>query len=277
MVCNLIPGISTSIVPEPCITPATYRLLQQYPLAAVEIGYEQAGPALDNRDLYGSLIEVCRHATPPVVSLHAPYQPDRDISALNEPGRRHAVEHTKQALTLAYDLHVGLMVIHCSQDPITPGERSDRLARAHDSLCELAVTARQYHIRLAVEMMPPEWLPAGIAEARRLVADLDPATIGFCLDTNHANLTGDLSDIIHALDSRLWHIHLSDNDGIRQQHWMPFRGVIDWPAFMTALDDIGYYGPVMYELDPHPNGIHQALQDITLNFRRLCGDASVGQ
>ena len=109
-----------------------------------------------------------------------------------------------------------------------------------------------------------------------MVEGLDPEVVGFCLDTNHANLTGELADIVRALGSRIWNVHLSDNDGLRQKHWMPLKGVIDWEAFLAALPEIDYRGPLHYELDPHPAGPEQGLNEIRENFRQLVALASGG-
>jgi sugar phosphate isomerase/epimerase len=262
-------GVSTSIFPGKSISEQEYALLGQYSIASVEIGYEQAGPALSDASLRKNLVALVQDAQPPVFSLHAPYQPYRDLSFLDEKRRLAAVGYAEEALELASKLGAKVVTIHGSQDPIAEGTRADRRAQARRSLADLVPKARALNLRLALETMPPEWLPAGVDEAFDMVQDLDPEVVGFCLDTNHANLTGDLSGIVHALGPRLWNVHLSDNDGHKQQHWMPFKGVIDWKAFLAALDEVDYRGPLHYELDPHPDGPEQSLQDIKRNFEQL--------
>ena len=267
---NIQLGISTSIIPGSVITTDILQMIRTHPFEVIEIGYEHAGPALTDQTLYDGLVSVCRDALPPIFSIHAPYRPERDISELDEQKRQTAVAHAIEALQLAEDMGVGLVVVHGSQDPVRPGTRPERLLQSHRSLGELVAAARTRNVRVALEMMPPEWLPAGSTEAHAMLDGLDPRIIGYCLDTNHANLTGDLTDIIHALADRLWSIHLSDNDGIKQQHWMPFEGIIDFPSMLSALDDIGYCGPVMYELDYHPEGPEKGLEEVAANFEKLC-------
>ena len=262
-------GVSSCIFPEPPISEQEYVLLTRHQIAAVEIGYEHAGPALLDHSLYDKLVALVHSARPPVLSVHAPYEPDRDISLLDEERRLTAVGYAEEALELASRLGAKLVVIHGSQDPIPERERGYRLAQARKSLASLATKAEALNLRLALEMMPPEWLPAGVSEAFDMVQGLDPQVVGFCLDTNHANLTGDLSEIVHALGPRIWNVHLSDNDGLKQRHWMPFQGVIDWQAFMKALDEVNYNGPLIYELDPHAAGPEQGLQEVKENFDRL--------
>ena len=262
-------GVASSIFPEISISEQEHALLRKYGIASVEIGYEQAGPALLDPNLYDKLVALVRGAQPPVFSLHAPYRPDRDISHLDEERRLVAVDHAEAALGLASQLGAKVVVIHGSQDRISTDTRADRRAQARQSLADLVPKAQALNLRLALEMMPPEWLPAGVEEAFDMVEGLDPKVIGFCLDTNHANLTGDLSEIVQALGSRIWNVHLSDNDGFKQQHWIPFKGVIDWRAFLIALDEVNYKGPLHYELDPYPAGPEQGLQEIKENWEQL--------
>ncbi len=143
MFSDIVLGLSSStIFPEPALSRQAYNLLQHYPIAAVEIGYEHVGAALRESDLYNQLIAVGRSAHPPVFSLHAPYRPDRDLSASEEHKRLTALAHTGNALVLARNLEVDLVVIHASQDPIVPGQRLARLAQARKSLAELVKGAR---------------------------------------------------------------------------------------------------------------------------------------
>ena len=92
---------------------------------------------------------------------------------------------------------------------------------------------------------------------------------GFLPDTSHANLKGDLVEIVRVLGQRLWSVHLSDNDGIDQRHWLPLRGAIDWRALLAVLDEIAHAGPLFYELDPHPEGPERGVAEIAASFAQL--------
>jgi sugar phosphate isomerase/epimerase len=205
----------------------------------------------------------------PVVALHAPYRPGRDLSLLDEEQRAGAVQRAEEALALGRRLGAGLVVLHASEEPIPEEQRPQRRERARRSLEHLQEEARCLDLRLAVETMPPEWIPARLEEVLELMEGLDPEVVGCCLDTNHSNLNGKLDEFASALGRRLWHVHLSDNDGRQQRHWMPTRGVIDWGAFLEALDKIEYSGLLVYELDPHPDGPERGLREIEENFAQL--------
>ncbi len=260
-------GISSGTLRASALTARDVELVEQYAIRALEIGYEHAGPALADTNVRAQLVAVLRDVA--VASLHAPYRPERDLSLLDESRRKTAVRHAAEALSLASELGAGLVVLHGSEEKIYPAARHARLDQAHKSLSVLVALAADLDLRLALETLPPAWLPAGSTEAWQMLNGLDPERIGFCLDSNHANLTGDLGAITRSLGPRLWSLHISDNDGIDQRHWMPMRGIIDWRAFLQVLDEVGYAGPFIYELDVFAEGVERGLETIGDNVKKL--------
>ena len=48
-------------------------------------------------------------------------------------------------------------------------------------------------------------------------------------------------------------LHVHDNDGKRDLHWLPYAGVIDWAAFSRALHEIGFAGALSLETRVKPS------------------------
>ena len=49
-------------------------------------------------------------------------------------------------------------------------------------------------------------------------------------------------------------LHVHDNDGHGDRHWLPYTGVIDWDDFSNALEEIGFEGSL--SLETHiPNSV----------------------
>lgn len=203
-----------------------------------------------------------------VTSLHAG---DRDISAIDEPSRRLAVEETLRGIDLAHELGAGLIVVHPSDEPVKPEDRVRRLGQAGRSLLEVSSAARRCGVKLAVEMLPRTCLCNTAEELERLVGPLPRDVFGVCIDTNHL-MAGyrNLCDTIIRFKDRLLEVHCSDYDGVDEKHAMPGTGVVDWPAVMRTLRRIGFTGPLNYEVvfrtePPLAERIH-ALEE---NFRWL--------
>lgn len=121
------------------------------------------------------------------------------------------------------------------------------------TLESLGRLAREHRLRLVVEnnpYFPPDYY-------LELIARLPTELCGAILDTGHANLQPSgrrvpLTEIIRRLGFRIEHLHLSDNDGVADQH-LPLlcgHGTIDWRKTFAALKRAGYRGVLNEELPP---------------------------
>lgn len=68
-----------------------------------------------------------------------------------------------------------------------------------------------------------------------------------CWDFGHANISGRPIDDVTLLGNRLALVHAHDNNSYRDMHKIPFDGLIDWEAAMSALSSIGYSGFISIE------------------------------
>ena len=76
---------------------------------------------------------------------------------------------------------------------------------------------------------------------------------GLCLDTGHLNLLHkNVTNYIRTVGKRLQALHMHDNDGVTDQHFLPFSGKFRWNEFLAALKDIGYDGDLSFETNVQP-------------------------
>jgi sugar phosphate isomerase/epimerase len=72
--------------------------------------------------------------------------------------------------------------------------------------------------------------------------------IGICWDTGHANnMSINQVDAVHKIGKRLKCLHVHDNNGVLDDHTLPFTGTVQWPPLMRALKETGYNGDLTYE------------------------------
>lgn len=77
----------------------------------------------------------------------------------------------------------------------------------------------------------------------RLIEAVDEPNVGAILDTGHQYAQKEILPLsIAKLGDRLMYLHLSDNDGTRNDHFVPGQGTIDWIGFFEALKIINYQG-----------------------------------
>jgi sugar phosphate isomerase/epimerase len=131
-------------------------------------------------------------------------------------------------------------------------------------LREVARTLKEYDVRLGLEYVGPKTSWASrrytfihtLAEMKELIAEINTDNVGFVLDSWHWWHAGDtVADLLALKGSDVIAVDLNDapatvpkdqqSDGRRE---LPCAtGVIDVGAFLKALNEIGYDGPVRAE------------------------------
>ena len=203
-------------------------------------------------------------------SFHLPFCPFEiiDFASLDEKIRRNTVKMGKKYVRIAADLGVKVMVVHPSGEPNLPENRQNQLALAGEALSELADFAAEYGITVAVEDLPRTCLGNCSADIAALLAANDKLRV--CFDTNH--LLGENNvDFVHAVGDKIVTLHVSDYDFHNERHWLPGEGKVDWQTLVAALEEVGYNGPFLYEINllAEPTIVRRALThaDFAENYR----------
>lgn len=69
-----------------------------------------------------------------------------------------------------------------------------------------------------------------------LLTEFDSNYAGFCYDSSHDFVNGEsFGDILYKWKSRLFSVHLSDNDGICDRHWIPGKGHVNWDKIIEII------------------------------------------
>ncbi|MCS7464216.1 sugar phosphate isomerase/epimerase [Paenibacillus doosanensis] len=117
---------------------------------------------------------------------------------------------------------------------------------------------------------------AALDELVELVDALDHPLVGACLDTGHAHEQGIHPSEYVQLGKRLKATHINDNDGLSDQHLLPFQGSIDWTAAMKALRKMEYEGDLTYETHRPIVVLPQALREEGLRYAAAVGKYLIG-
>ena len=179
-------------------------------------------------------------------SCHLPFSGTLDISVLDDDARRANIELQKRMIRLCGEkYHPQRLVLHPSSEPITEAERPRRLENARAAIGELAPVAKEIGAVLCIENLPRTCLGRVVSEMEYLIEPYPDVRV--CFDTNHL-LQETHQHYFEVLGSRIGTIHVSDYDRTDERHWLPGKGVIDWPAFHWMLRLSGYDGIFMYEV-----------------------------
>jgi sugar phosphate isomerase/epimerase len=130
-------------------------------------------------------------------------------------------------------------------------------------LSEAAVYAQGRDVRLALE--PLNRYEADVIhtvdEALAYLEEIGQPALGLVVDTYHVNIeerswTAPFRQAMAA--GKLWHVHLGDNNRLP-----PGQGLIDFPAIVSTLRELGYAGYLSAELLARPDPDTAARQTLT--------------
>lgn len=192
-------------------------------------------------------LRICAHA------------PTADISCTDPEKRVAAVTGVRAAVETYGSIAPGVVIAVHPEDyrpAREPGDEAARLESCRASLKELGEAVRPFGARVAVENMrirsdAPDRTGRFTNQLSEIVAELDPAVVGICFDTGHANISEKLSvaEAFAQNAKRIIHIHYDDNFGEDDIHLQPGEGDIDFTAFFRATRDARYDGIVELEVN----------------------------
>ena len=161
--------------------------------------------------------------------------------------RRDAVERTKQSIERGAGIGARNHVLHWYHRFLDRG--CDSLWR--EVVDEWADHAARLGVRLLMETVPDKpsnerYVPS--QEIFEFVCNYPPETLSICIDVNHSNLREQLPDVAYAVRERLVSLHVSDNDGHAERHWLPGQGVIDYPSLFAGLEAAEFDGLFVLEV-----------------------------
>ena len=184
-----------------------------------------------------------------VSQIHGPWRyPPHDA---DPDDRRIWFEYCKRAIRACAMIGSPYFVIH----PLMPfGDVDEDIAFVRKLNLEffrkLCAEGEKNGVVICIENMPfGGQALARVAPMLEFVKEINSPWLKVCLDTGHCASLGDsVVDAVHMLGKEyLAVLHVHDNDGEHDRHWAPGTGVIDWEAFVKALEEIGFEGSFSLE------------------------------
>ena len=190
-----------------------------------------------------------------VSQVHGPWRyPPRDGSREE---RQERMEKMKRSIRATALLGCRNWVVH----PIMPYGTADKGTEHAGETWELNVafmgelleTAKEHDVTICLENMPmPRFSIGSPSEILEFVRTMDDEHFKICLDTGHVAVYEGLdpAEAMRELGDAVRVLHVHDNNGQSDLHWMPYFGIIDWKAFARALRECGYGGVFSIETAP---------------------------
>lgn len=149
-----------------------------------------------------------------------------------------------------------------------------------DALRELGEYARSLGLEIVMEMEPfRESLLNDVPKMKRFLDDVDCGSVKANVDISHLVLADQMPDSLELLRGRIGHIHISDCDGRVHGDLPPGRGVVDFPAYLNKIWEMGLNDEdvvmsIELEYSPEPDQIESWVTeafDSTTSLMRQCG------
>jgi len=177
--------------------------------------------------------------------------------------RNDSVRYIQDSIETASALGAPVVSV-CPGHTLYGQSKGDGLKRLTESLWEISEFASRHQIRIAIE--PADRYETDLinncAEALAFTDKLNLQNLGVLLDTGHEYVAGAaVSESVRNLGDKLFHIHVDDNNGKRDQHLVPGEGNFDFQSFFTTLLETNYDGFLGvelgwdYTLDPDPAAV----------------------
>ncbi|MBN1623137.1 MAG: sugar phosphate isomerase/epimerase [Clostridia bacterium] len=196
-----------------------------------------------------------------VWSVHTPFGVEIDIS--NPRYAKAGIALYAEIMDACNSLKIDRVIVHGSSEPIPAEDRQERIACCINSLKELY----RPDVKIALENLPRTCVGNSIEDMKYILKVLD-GKVGCCVDVNHFH-GGNIIDMIKAVEYYLETLHISDDDGLDEKHWLPGQGVLDWNGILGALVEMNYDGVFMYEVMAKfadPVGIRNNYNDLIRKY-----------
>lgn len=190
----------------------------------------------------------------------------RDYTSNWEYNRKAGVELIQNRVDLTQMLGATEIVLHLYAPYISfrkdPGTKEDFYACVCRSLDELKPYCLRKNVKICLENlfdMPGDCM---LEIWDRLFDRYSADFLGLCYDTGHANMVwgAEAPDIVGRYADRLFAVHIHDNNGAMDSHWIPGEGSIDWEKVMGLLARSAYEAPLLMELSSHGEEEEQFLK-----------------
>lgn len=193
-------------------------------------------------------------------SIHLPFQRFIYISSCDEGVRAFASNEMRQLMEKCDLYHPNHYVFHSKVGKQEEGLwelRKPALVRTFNEMVDATKS------NVCMENMVSSF-PSTSTQMLEILQQVEGGKC--CVDMNHF-LQEDPADAILALGNRVATIHVSDNDGVYEQHWLPKQGINDWMKIIGALEKIGYQSMFTYEAEVHKYGYTYA--EVRRNYEEL--------
>ena len=200
---------------------------------------------IENPQSSVELRELCKKNNVQADSVHSFYIASlgHDMVSPDIDKRSEAIRINGSLFPAAKEIGARYIVVHLFNERVQRSP-NETLKLAKDAVDKLIPYAEKTGVKIAIENLYADW---SIREINTLLDELNHPLLGVCFDSGHSALYNAVGEELALCGDRLLGLHIHDNLLENDNHWLPFRGKIDWKDFAKGLVKTGYKGPLLFE------------------------------
>jgi len=219
----------------------------------------------------------CDHAGLPIVSIACVAV---GLIDFNPSVQRFHLQRCRAYLDLAYEYEARNVLLVLGeyiweQQVIPPREQWQTAVR---NLQELGRYAGDLGLQIALELEPFKLsLLHDVDSMVRFVDEVGQPAVQANIDVSHLALAHTKPEELRRLRGKAIHVHLSDCDGKVHGDLPPGRGVVEFPAYLREIKQLGIKGAISIELEysPRPDQIVEWVREAYDATNRLLQEAGL--
>ena len=200
-------------------------------------------------------------------NIHVPFEDCNSFWSEAEKDRQNILHKYFTWLNDCATHNIPKMVMHLTEGPNPPKPNESGIA----TIKHLVKAAEDRNVILAVENTQCT------QHLDFVFSRIDSPHLAFCYDSSHDFLWGiQPGEILDKWAGRLATIHLSDNDGQEDRHWLPGTGIVNWQKIGLVFPIETYTGPFLLEVLPKQNGHKQSAEAyVAAAYESICSISEI--
>jgi len=197
-------------------------------------------------------VELCRLQGFKIIFAHLGYQ---KINEIWLPEGDYFVDRYKKDILDCHNLGIDMVVMHPCSKWEAPAPNEIGLNRFR----QIVEYAKSLNVKVSIENTKLK----GYIEY--LLDNINYDNLGVCFDAGHYHCNYKDDWDLSKFKDRIFCVHLHDNNGLEDQHLLPFDGNLDWKYVMNTLNKLNYDGPITMELCYRNQYLERSVDDFYLD------------
>lgn len=215
------------------------KLIKDNVYQAIEIFYPYTLTEEERKTYFHNVWSI-QNQYPIEVVMHLPHGPLNNLCSFESYEK--IMQIMKEGMDFCAPFRVKKLTLHLGQ---VDKQKNREIYINHiiPVLKELCIYAQKYAMNVMIENMPTsDELGYSPQEIRTMIDRVGESNLKFILDTGHAHVSEySIESYITLLADKLYHLHFSDNNGLRDEHKRIGLGTIDFKTVFSTLKKINYH------------------------------------